>query len=357
MRRRRGEFWRRKRADGSVGDTWWTNLGGERVSTGQTRLDAAKRWKAARELERADPRRARAEAATLEDAIREMYAELRRRGRSAATQQRCRVKLAHFPRLWGLKCKLIDVDAKKIASYIDTRLDDEVARITIRDELAFLRQTLKLARKQGLYPYAIDDVMPDMFETGHKPRRDSVTEENLPKLLEHVIDRHAAHLIFFVVTAGRLADSYRARAEDFDVANWRATVRGSKTEGSYRTIPIEPFLRPWVERMLRLAEPHDNGLLFHEWPNFHRDLRAACKRAGIPAVTSNGLRRTFGKWHRLRGYSLDSISKLFGHTTAKLVRDVYADVEGDELAEVLETERYKTGTRKDETTDIVEGSS
>lgn len=54
---------------------------------------------------------------------------------------------------------------------------------------------------------------------------------------------------------------------------------------------------------------------------------------------TNGLRRTFGKMHRLRGYSLDSISKMFGHTTAKLVRDVYADVDGDDLAGLMERER------------------
>lgn len=358
------EFWPRKRPDGSRGKVLWTNLGGKRVSTGTTSLKAARRWKERKLIERADPRRAASETATLADAIREMYAELRRRGRADATQRKCRQKLAHFPRLWGEECKLAEIDARKIASYIDARLDDSPKetgfitpeRLTLRDELAFLRQTLKLARKQGLYAFAIDDVMPDLFETGHKPKKDWVREENLPKLLAHVEKRHAAHLLFFVCTAGRLADSYRACREDFDVAKWRVTVRGSKTDGSFRTIPITDFLHPFVERMLRDAEGgyfdvEGHELLFVNWPNIHRDVNLACDRAGIPRVTTNGLRRTFGMWHRLRGFSLDTISKLFGHTTAKLVRDVYADLEGDELAELMALEQArgtsKTGTGGD----------
>lgn len=346
MRAKRREFWRRERPDGTLGVNYWTNLFGERVSTGLPSLEAAKRWKAARLLEGADPRRAAAEKATLEDAIRELYAELRRRGRAQGTLTRAKQKLAHFPRLWGADCKLADIDAQKIGKYIDTRLDDiargegenaqTVKRITIRDELAFLRQMLKLARRQGKYAYAIEDVMPIMFESGHKPKKDWCTAENLEKLLEHVEPRHAAHILFFLVTAGRLSDSYRARHEDFDTTKWRALVRGSKTDGSFRTIPVTDFLRPYAERMLELAEGETT--LFLRWPNIHRDMRAACKRAGIPATTTNGIRRTFGMWHRLRGYSLDTISKLFGHTTAKLVRDVYADVDGDELAALVERE-------------------
>lgn len=357
MQRKRPEFWRRERPDGTKGDVYWTNLGGKRVTTGCPSIKTAKRWKERKLIERADPRRAASEAATLADAMRELYAELRRRGRAKGTQARAKQKLAHFPRLWGEDCKLSEIDARKVGKYIDDRLDDTLegtgfktpARITIRDELAFLRQMLKLARRQGLYAYAIEDVLPELFETGHKPKRDWVREENLPKLLDHVEDRHAAHLLFFVCTAGRLADSYRARREDFDVKKWRAAVRGSKTEGSFRTIPIEDFLHGYVERMLRDAEGDD--VLFRYWPNLHRDLNAACVRAGIPKVTTNGLRRTFGMWHRLRGYSLDTISKLFGHTTAKLVRDVYADLEGDELAELMALERArgqsKNGTGRD----------
>ncbi len=344
MGRKAREFWRRERPDGTLGENYWTNLNGERVSTGLPSLAAAKRWKAARLIEAADPRRAAAERATLEDAVIELLAELRRRGRSASYLSKVEEKLAHFPRLWGVDCKLAEISAAKVGGYIDVRLKDPgrakgstVSRLTIRDELAQLRQMLKVARRQGKFAEAIEDVLPLLWETGHKPARDWCTPENLERLLAHVEKRHAAHLLFFVVTAGRLADSYRAQRSDFDLKKRRALVRGSKTEGSYRTIPISDFLVPYAKRMLKLAE--GESTMFVSWPNIHRDMREACDRAGVPAVTTTGLRRTFGKWHRIRGYSLDTISKLFGHTTEKLARDVYADVEGDELAEVMVKEK------------------
>lgn len=344
------EFWRRERPDGTFGRIWWTNLFGRRVSTGCASQRAARIWKAAREREGADPRLAAAQKAVLEDAMRDLYDELRRRARKPATQARAKQKLGHFPRLWGAQCKMAAIDAKKIGAYIDARLADSYegtgfktpARITIRDELAFLRQMLKLARRHGTYPYPVEDVLPLSFDIGHKPRKDWVTEEDLPKLLARLEPRHQAHVLFFVVTAGRLADSCRARPEDFDLSKWRSLVRGSKTDGSFRTIPISKFLQMWVLWMLVLAEVEPDGRLFRDWPNLHRDLAAACTRAGVPVVTTNGLRRTFGKWHRLRGFDLDTISKFFGHTTPKLVRDVYADIEGDELAALAA--RYETST-------------
>ncbi len=350
------EFWRRERADGTLAPTLWTNLHGRRVSTGCKDRRAAIKWKRAREREGADPRHAAAERASLGDAIRELYAELRRRGRSKATQDRAKKKLGHFARLWGVQRKLSTIDARLIGQYIDTRLTDrgirkgsKVERITVRDELAFLRQALKLARRQGCYAHAIDDVMPIRFETGHKPRKDFIPFVDLPRLLTHVASNRIAHVLFFCVTGGRIADSYRARRSDFDTIKWRIHIRGSKTEGSLRTIPVPNFLRPLVR--LLLAEDTGGGpdLLFREWVNINRDIKATCVRAKVPKVSTNGLRRTFGHALRMHGFDLDAVSKLFGHTTTKLVRDVYANVDGDELATLVEMQEAASMTYKKRT--------
>ncbi len=354
-------FFKRKRPDGTDGPVWWTRLKGERVSTGCSDLRAAQIWRRAQERDGADPRNAASQGARLVDAIEDLKQELRNRGRAAATLERCGKKLGHFRRLWGDDCALGSIDARLVSSYITSRLKERgsrkaapgqqvprVKRITIRDELAFLRQLLKLARRNGRYALHVDDVMPIVWETGHKPRQDFVPFDKLPLLLEHVTPEHAAHVLFFCTTGGRLSDSYRARRADFDTKKWRVLVRGSKTERSWRTIPVPEFLQPSVKRLLR-----DGGedRLFATWPNLDRDLKAACTRAGLEEVSTNGLRRTFGHALRTHGFDLDTISKLFGHTTIKLVRDVYADVDGDELAEVVHAvgRRYTGGTRKRKT--------
>lgn len=340
------EYWRRKRADGTLGRTYWTNLGGARVSTGCTTLDAAKRWKAARELERADPRRAAAEAATLADAMRDLYQELRRRNRSAATQQRAKEKLGHFPRLWGEDCRMADIDARKVAEYIDARLADSYdttgvktpKRITIRDELAFLRQLLKLARRHGIFPLHVDDVMPLAFDVNHVPKKTWCAERDFPKLLRHVIDEHRAHLAWIVATGSRLSESYRALREDADLETYRVRIRGSKTALSDSTIAIPSRLRRWLRFALKHAanKRESSAPLFGEWPNIVRDMKGACERAGIPAVGPHDLRRTAGKWMRLWGFDLELIAKFLRHTDPKLAREVYADVEGKELSAVVE---------------------
>ncbi len=344
------DFWKRKRRDGTEGPVWWTNLRGERVSTGLKDLRAAQAWRRSQERDGADLRHAASQGARLDDAVRDLQDELRRRGRAAGTLDRCKRKLGHFVRLWGKDWPLSSIDAPLVSAYIDSRLKDpgsrkktKLSRLTVRDELAFLRQLLQLARRNGRYALHVEDVLPIVWETGHKPRKDFVPFADLPRLLEHVTHEHAAHVLYFCVTGGRLIDSYRARREDFDTKKWRILVRGSKTEGSWRTIPVPTFLQPLVKQLLKQADGED--LLFRSWPNIIRDVKGACVRAGLAGVSTNGLRRTFGRALRTHGFDLDTISKLFGHTTIKLARDVYADVEGDELAAVvkLQTRRARKG--------------
>jgi integrase len=339
------EFWQRR-----PGGAYWTNLFGRRRSTGCKSLRAARVWKLGKEVDGANPRLAAAKKARLDDAILEMLAELRRRGRAAGTIDKVRKKLGHFPRLWGEDRKLATIDAKLVDSYIDARLldpgaraDSTLSRTTIRDELGALRQTLKLARRQGLYPFAIDDVLPDRFEAGHTPSKDFVPFDRLGDLLVQVPTHRRAHVLFYCVTGGRTADSKRARREDFvTTGDWSITVRGSKTRKSWRTIPVPAFLRSYVEALLALAPGPD--VLFEPWAtgNDNRDIKAACVRAGLGPVSTNGLRRTFGHALLGAGYSLDIISKMFGHTTEKLAREVYANMDQAELAAAVA--RHSAGT-------------
>jgi integrase len=339
MQQQREEFFLRKRPDGSFGDVYWTYLFGRRVTTGCKTLRLARAWKEAKLLEGANPRFAAAKRARLDDAVREILAELGRRGRRPKTIEKVEKKLGHYPRLWGVDRKLVTIDMDLVNAYVDKRLTEpgtgkaRVKRITIRDELGALRQLLKHARRRGLYPFAIEDVLPDRFETGHKPRTDFVPFDELWRLFGALREHRRAHLLFFCVTGGRTADSFRALREDFDLKAGTILVRGSKTDGSYRTIPIPEFLQWHVRLLLELAPGEKR--LFEPWSegSMNRDIKAACARVGLAPVSTNGLRRTFGHALRMHGYTLDVISRLFGHTTEKLARDVYADFSVDELAE------------------------
>lgn len=336
------EFWQRVRPDGTRGGPYQTNLFGRRVSTKQPTIGLARTWKAGKLLEGANPRLAASKKARLDDAVRDLLAELRRRGRRPKTIEKNRKKMATFLGMWGVECRLSTIDARKVNAYIDSRLlddgaakDTSLSRTTIRDELAALRQTLKLAKRHGLYAYALEDVLPDRFEANITPRKDFVPWDKLWRLYGQLPEHRRAHVLWFCVTGGRCADSFRARREDFDVSSteWRITVRGSKTKGSYRTIPVPEFCRWTVALILREAPGEE--LLFQPWSegSMNRDIKAACRRAGLGPVSTNGLRRTFGHGLLGHGYSMDVISKMFGHSTEKLAREVYANMNAEELAE------------------------
>lgn len=286
--------------------------------------------------------------------MRDLYAELRRRERSEATQERAKQKLGHFPRLWGEDCRMADIDARKLGEYIDARLVEGVKRITIRDELAFLRQLLKLARRHGIFALHVEDVMPLQFEVGHTPKKTWCRERDFPRLLRQLAPARAAHLAWIVATGSRWGESLRALREDVDFATYRVLVRGSKTSGSWAHVALPTRLRKWVRYALTYADRERTSALFVDWPNAVRDMSAACVRAGIPRVGPHDLRRTFGKWLRLWGFDLETIAKLLRHTDPKLAREVYADVEGAELSAVVDqaeaqNRSYRSSTRKDET--------
>jgi len=347
------EFWKRKRRDGTYGKHWWTNLFGVRTSTGCTDKKAAELWKRAREREGADPRHAAAESARLDDAIRDMLAELRRRGRSKAYITRAAGRYGVFVRVWGEDMPLARITAEKVNAYVDLRLSEPgakngttVARATVHAELMFLRQLLELARRHEKFAKRADDILPLSFDPRNKPVERWVKFSDVSSLLEHVTTEHAAHVAFILATGARLGESYRATREDVNLQTMKVTLRGTKTKRAYRTIPIQPWLKPLMARALHDAPEGGTlmGKLFRDWPNIQRDLKGACERAGLPQVGPNDLRRSFGKWHRAAGYEPSIIAVLLGHTTDTLAQTTYATIEDEELASLIAKLGDKKGT-------------
>jgi len=66
-----------------------------------------------------------------------------------------------------------------------------------------------------------------------------------------------------------------------------------------------------------------------------RDLPAAAKRAGVPRVTANDLRRTFASWLVQAGVSLYVVSRLLGHKSTRMVELVYGQLDDATLAAAI----------------------
>lgn len=249
--------------------------------------------------------------------------------KAEATQDKVRRKLGHFVRLWGLDWPLARVTGDLVLAYIRTRTAEGVKPITIRDELVALRGVLKLARFRVVYARDLETVFPPHFSAGYKPRTRAPSREEVGKLLAELAPARARHVAFIVATGARWGESLRARRED--VADELVHLRGTKTAGSLRDVPVTALTAPLLAVALDGAPRA--GLLHASWGKYHRDIRAACKRAGIDPVSPNDLRRAFATWHRQAGVTAEEVSLLLGHATDTLAQTTYGRISGADLGE------------------------
>ena len=113
----------------------------------------------------------------------------------------------------------------------------------------------------------------------------------------------------------RGARTWRAHTDDREVH--------SKTKRASRTVPV---VLEWQRNLLRFALKHaegTGGLLFTRWTNASRDLDLACRKARVPKVSFNDLRRTHSTWMRNAGVSPSNVGAMMGHTTGAMVERVY----------------------------------
>jgi len=324
------------------GKVWWCSVRDRRgkiVRRSTKCRDYQAACAALHEFERiaADPAHAAAAAAHLEGCLNDYLVELERRKVSAATLRKETQKIGHLVRLWKADLPMAGIDARLVADYIARREGEGVSRHTVKMELGSLARVLKVARHFGHFDRPIEQVMPIQYGPRHVPRTRWLTPLELKALLEELPTFRGAHVAFIVATGARLGESVRARRADVNQARTFVKLRGTKTSLAAAEVPITPLTR----QLLTLALEHGPGRradvpLFRPWGKIHRDLAAACARAGIPKAGPNDLRRTFGHWYRQAGLSPADIAPLLRHATDKLAQTTYARPRGEELARIVE---------------------
>lgn len=313
-----------------------------RETTRCTDETAASAFADRRERQFANPHYAAAAKETLAASMNAYFDDLNRRGRSDSTKKIARQKTGHFARIWGLAFPMERVLGPLVLAYMDTRYaelregtdDPKAGELTVKMELRQLRQMLVLARFRKVYFEDIDTVIPPFINGSPKKKTRAPSFDELRSLLAQFPDFRAAHLAWYAATGGRLLEGFRARRCDVDFDKRVVFLRGSKTEASAGQVAITVITEPLLRWALDRAPGKD--VLFRPWGKLHRDVEAACRRAGIAKVTPNDLRRAFGHWHRAAlmasgttdKTAAELVSKLLRHTTDKLAQITYANLDG-----------------------------
>lgn len=324
---------------------WYTTIDGKAVSTGCRNRRAAEARSAALERAATAPRDA-PPSPTLHAALERAVADRRQRGRAAGTLHMWGVKCGALLRVLGRDTPISTIDAAKIDDYISARrepaADEEpAAAATIAKEIGCLLVALRIAKRRGEYPHELDAVRPVEMHRESKPRTRALSPEELRLLLADLLNdklpqrrrsmaERAGQVAFIVATSARWGEAERARRED--VAGGFVLLRGTKTEGALRTVPVLPTTAP----LLRIALEHGgDGLLFTPWGNVRRDLHEACERAGIPPCSPNDLRRTTATWLRNAGVAPQLIAVVLGHRDGRMVERVYGRMSPEALRDEL----------------------
>lgn len=335
---------------------WWASIRNakgqrERVSTGCRDRKAARLRAAELERQAADPNRAPTNTPTLSSYLGRLIVHLKVvRKRAEGTLEMHTKKAGHLKRVFGIDTPIIDVDAAAVDRYIAARTEEGASQNTISKELTTLRGALKLARRDRVYPFELDQVLPVGFTPEYVPRETYLTHDQAQRLLEELHRRspmRAAHVAWILATGARWSESLRARRADLRLVEGLVFVAGSKTEKARTTgwLPIVGRGQELLEYVLEVvgpaSGPHEaDRPVFRSWTNVNRDLPAACRAARVPEVTPNDLRRTTATWLRQAGASPDAIGEFLRHVDSRMASRVYAKMTPLALGEIL---RRQTG--------------
>jgi len=228
---------------------------------------------------------------------------------------------------------LADLKPSDVDLYIRQRLGEGVKRNTVNKELKTLRSALRVAVRLGCYNRPPEHLFPARFDAQYEPGRRWLTREQVAKVLLELPAHRSAQAQFILATGARLGESAAAQPDDIDWDGGTVRLRGTKTRRSARVVPILSSTRCYLVAAHRCMP-------FGSWgrSNASRDLNAAADRAGVGRLRPTDLRRTAAMWLRQSGASASAIAEYLGHTSSRMVEQVYGRLQGVELGKLLERE-------------------
>lgn len=317
--------------NGRQSDTWyvcWSEARRTyRVSTRTTDLNAAKRFKADWEAAKAAP----PETVTIED-LAVAYLE-DRDGADVSYPAAIRNSLRHIRRELGHLTPSL-ISQVTVNAYKATRNAQGVIDATVDKELRFLRQALKLGKRQKW----IDEEPTFRAPGGSAPRQRFLTRAEFARIYFYSSPPHLR--LFETVALTTLARGKHILAltwprVDFDNdIIWYAPHKPGSNKRR-RPVSMGEVLRP---KLLKAREAAQSDHVIEWRAEPVKSVRKAWERAvrlsGVQNATKHDLRRTGASWAIQDGLSFDSVAALLGDTV-EMTKDTYAVFSPSYLRDVV----------------------
>jgi len=316
------------------GRYWWITrdpVEGRAISTRCSSLKAAKDFQAERERLGANPAYAASQAARLGEWC-ERYLDMRERaGTREVTLKYMSEKLGHWVRLHGHDAPLSTFSEVSVwDDYYRTRAGERASNHTVAKETRVFRQVLTSAKRSGSFAGDLTVLRPEGLTTSYTPRVRALTIAEVKVLLPALPQRERVLVAIAIATGARLGEACELAPGDVDLLGGLVTIRGTKTKGSHRVIPILSIFRPLLTGALEFLPigPVKN--------NLRRNILAACARAEIAPATMNDFRRTHASILAELGAGEEHTAKLLGHSNTEMVKRVYAKPRATAIGELME---------------------
>jgi site-specific recombinase XerD len=318
-RRAGSPFWQ---AEYSDGEQRW------RESTGFADKEQASRFAAQRAAAASDPAPDQAEvdrqAHTLSESLQRLL-QVGVQEVSSATVHCYRHKAGHLARLLG-QFDVNSLNLDTLQDYCTIRTEEGAAPESVRKELVTLRRALTLSFRRRFMIRDPAEIMPK-FRVRYVPVDRWLSQAEFERLIAHLAAPRRLWVITAVYTGCRRSELEGLTWQDIDWKRGIIRVRGTKTKGSHRIVPLHPRLAAELQPVERQL-----GIILQPWDNAIRDLQVACKNLQIRRCTPNDFRRTFASWLKQAGQDSFVVAQLLGHTSSRMVELVYGRLDHSTLA-------------------------
>lgn len=271
----------------------------------------ASRW----ERELADPDNFRSHKATVASAAERWMREITV-SKNPETVRFYRSKIAHVKRVMG-GVRLSKLTHDKVLAYIEQREEEGSVPHSIHRELTSLRLTLKSAARAREFGRDPKSVIPT-YSARYQPLKDWVQPETIWAAIAHLLPHRGAAVAWAIATASDYSTIFNARRQD--VHAHTVKVHGTKTGSRDREIPRVKVVEPFLRHALAYG---GEDVLFPAWGSMARDVRRACRRAGVPEFTARTMRRSIATWFVNAGVPYEIAAAFLGHANTLMLQKVY----------------------------------